>query len=105
MKTKLDRKKWAKRVLHHAVQQRSLVDENLNALREKMRPKSESDWKDSPPPEPGRYDFWCNESGRVDVLNVYLREGDLWVTCPDIGAHPLDIYHAALSNPKWRKAI
>lgn len=107
MKGKLDRKKWAQRIQKYGTSihpPSKEAMEAINSLREKMRPKSETEWKDSPPPEPGLYQFWCNESGRVDVIRVFVQNRELWVNCPDTGKHPLAIYHAALSDPKWRKA-
>lgn len=106
MKRKLDRKKWAKRLLRHGASIHPPSKESvqaIEALREKMRTKAPTEWHDSPPIEPGDYQFWCNESGRVDQIEVYLHNSELWVNCPDTGRNPLSIYHASLSNPKWRK--
>ena len=38
------------------------------------------------------------------VVEVYNRNGALWVRDPHVGENPLDVYHRNLIRIEWRKA-
>lgn len=58
----------------------------------------------NPPTEPGAYLIVCGETDfDPSEVVVYMREGELWVNCPDVGEYPVDVYHSNLIDCAWRK--
>lgn len=59
-------------------------------------------WSARCPKEPGWYLLRCDENDRrAQQVSVFLREGQLWASDPDLGNQPVSILHAGLIDPSW----
>ena len=69
-------------------------------------------WHTAPPTEPGAWEVICAETDfKPSHVRVFYPDptsrlrplGVLWVECSDVGTNPVDIYHHALTETRWRK--